>query len=96
LERVATITPVELSTRGYHTAAAVVQGGSHPDAIDPAIGWAVLIGSEVAGLEKATSDACEITVSIPMASGDSLNAASAGAILAYRLSQASVAGQTAR
>jgi TrmH RNA methyltransferase len=85
LERTEEISPEELSARGYLTAAAVVRGGSSPDALSRDSGWAVLIGSEIAGLDKATAAACEIKVSIPMGTGDSLNAAAAGAILAYRL-----------
>lgn len=49
---------------------------------------AIILGTEGTGLAKATIDACDYTVKIPMAHGvDSLNVAAAGAIAFWELTK---------
>jgi tRNA G18 (ribose-2'-O)-methylase SpoU len=65
------------------TVAAVVSGGSPPGSIPPGR-VAILVGSEAAGLPPAVSREAGHRVTIPLAEGvESLNAATAAAILAY-------------
>ena len=68
-------------------AATVVAGGAPPQALRDAGPVALLIGEEAAGLSPAVVAAADLRVTIPMPGGtESLNAAAAGAILAYELS----------
>ena len=70
------------------TIATVVGGGTPArrlgEVLDPSRHWAILIGSEAHGLTAADVGAADVRVSIPMPGGtESLNAAVAGAIVAY-------------
>jgi len=77
--RVATLDELR---RGRTLVATVPRGGSEPGPL-PA-GAAILIGSEPHGLPSEVVDACAISVTIPMAAGsESINAAVAGAIVAF-------------
>lgn len=68
------------------TVAAVMEGGIAPSAL-PAGRIALLIGSEAHGLPDDMLSRAELRVTIPMPGGsESLNAASAAAILAYEVS----------
>lgn len=68
--------------------ATVVAGGSAPEDLDD-VPWAIMIGSESHGLPHYVV-AASTKVTIPMDSGtESLNAAIAGAIIAYQVSQRS-------
>jgi TrmH family RNA methyltransferase len=74
------------------TIATVVAGGVRPDrlgdVLDPSRIWAVLVGSEAHGLGPVAVAGADVAVSIPMRGGvESLNAAAAGAIVAYELGQ---------
>lgn len=54
---------------------------------------ALLLGTEGPGLSAAARDACDHLITIPMAPGaDSLNVATAGAVMLYHLQQAARAG----
>jgi TrmH family RNA methyltransferase len=67
--------------------ASVARGGSAPSAL-PRGPVAVLVGDEARGLPPEVVAACEAAVTIPMPGGtESLNAAVAGAILAYEVSR---------
>ena len=65
--------------------ATVVRGGVLPSALPPGP-LALLVGDEARGLPAEVVAACDLAVTIPMPGGtDSLNAAVAGAILAYEI-----------
>lgn len=65
--------------------ATVARGGMPPRAL-PAGPLAVLVGDEAHGLAPGVVAACDLSVTIPMPGGaESLNAAVAGAIVAYEL-----------
>lgn len=73
-----------LSTAGLRKIAAMSHGGQDPDRVDWTGRCVLLLGGEGAGLPTALADACHDRVSIPMAPPvDSLNVATAGAILIY-------------
>lgn len=69
----------------------VLEGGIAPAALadlDRTRRWAVLIGSEAHGLGAETRRTADVSVTIPMPGGtESLNAAVAGAIVAYELAR---------
>lgn len=65
--------------------AAVVEGGTKPDPTVIAADHALVIGSEANGLPEVVRRRAEHQVTIPMESGESLNAAAAAAILMYAL-----------
>lgn len=74
------------------TIATVVEGGvaarEMGARLDPARQWAILVGSEAHGLSEDEVNAADVKVTIPMPGGtESLNAAVAGAIVAYELAQ---------
>lgn len=72
----------EIRSGGRILVATVVQGGAAPGPL-PADA-AILVGSEPHGLPAEIADAADLRVTIPMASGaESLNAAVAGAIVAF-------------
>jgi TrmH family RNA methyltransferase len=65
--------------------ATVVSGGVSPRSL-PAGDLAVMVGDEAAGLPDAVLTAADVAVTIPMPGGiESLNAAVAGAIVAYEI-----------
>ena len=73
-----------LKTGGIRSIAAVPRGGEDPDAIDWRGKVAVILGGEGAGLADDVTSNCDALVSIPMAARvESLNVATAGAILVY-------------
>jgi tRNA G18 (ribose-2'-O)-methylase SpoU len=78
----------EMVGRGWRVAALTPHGATDLRSLQPVTGdrWAVVIGSERAGLCAATIEACTDRVAIPMAAGvDSLNAAAASAVACYAL-----------
>lgn len=81
--RVASLEP--LRSGGRRLVATVARGGM-PPAVLPAGGLAILVGDEARGLPEEVVAACDLKVTIPMPGGmESLNAAVAGAIVAYEL-----------
>lgn len=83
-------TEIGAATGDFGTIATVVEGGipaSHLAAVlDPARAWSILVGSEAHGLEADAAESADVRVTIPMPGGtESLNAAVAGAIVAYEL-----------
>jgi len=67
--------------------ATVARGGRPPWAL-PAGPLAILVGDEARGLAPEVVAACDLAVTIPMPGGtESLNAAMAGAIMAYEVSR---------
>lgn len=75
----------ELRGEGRRLVATVARGGVHPASL-PAGPLAVLVGDEARGLPAGLVAACDLSVTIPMPGGvESLNAAVAGAIVAYEL-----------
>jgi tRNA G18 (ribose-2'-O)-methylase SpoU len=76
---------------GWRVVAFTPDGDTAVRQLVPAPGerWAVVIGSERAGLSAVTASACTDRASIPMAAGvDSLNAAAASAVACYALGPA--------
>jgi TrmH family RNA methyltransferase len=75
----------DLRTGGRRLVATVARGGLPPAALPPGP-LAVLVGDEAHGLPDEVVRACDLAVTIPMPGGaESLNAAVAGAIVAYEL-----------
>lgn len=69
---------------GVRAIAAVARGGMDPDAIDWTGKAGIVLGSEGTGLPEEVVAACDARVSIPMSPHvESLNVATAGAILVY-------------
>jgi TrmH family RNA methyltransferase len=65
-------------------AAAVVRGGSPPEAVHGRSDVCLLIGGEASGLPRQVVEAADLLITVPMPGGtESLNAAMAGVILAY-------------
>ncbi len=82
-----------LRSGGIRSIAAVPHGGEDPDAIDWRGKVALIVGGEGAGLSVEVASHCDGLVSIPMAARvESLNVATAGAILIYAARRARVAG----
>jgi tRNA G18 (ribose-2'-O)-methylase SpoU len=76
-----------LKDRGYTLLAAVLDADAVPiHALAPPARFALLLGAEGPGLTPAARALCDAQVTIPMAPGaDSLNVATAGAILLHQL-----------
>jgi len=73
-----------IKSGGIRSIAAVPRGGEDPDAIDWRGKVALIVGGEGAGLSDEVTSQCDALVSIPMAARvESLNVATAGAILVY-------------
>ena len=73
-----------VAASGARTIAAVPRNGTDPDAIDWSGHIGLVLGGEGPGLADEVVRRCDETVTIPMApSVESLNVASAGAILVY-------------
>lgn len=76
----------ELSAAGFTTVAAATRGGTGPEAFRPAEHLALFVGSEAHGLDPDIVYSLDAAVTLPTAAGvESLNAAAAGAVLAYAL-----------
>jgi TrmH family RNA methyltransferase len=86
IELVSHCSPETLEERGWHTVAAVVAGGGHPSTLNWRHPCALLIGEEAAGLPEEVKAGASAKVTIP-AETESLNAASAAAILMWELTQ---------
>ncbi len=78
---------VELSDAGLKAVATVPIGGVSPDRLESDGPFALLVGNEAAGLPADVVAATEASISIPMLGLESLNAAVAGSIALYALSQ---------
>jgi tRNA G18 (ribose-2'-O)-methylase SpoU len=82
----------ELRARGFALVAAVVAPDATPlPRFAPPPRWALLLGSEGPGLSPGAVARCDHRVTIPMSSSpgaDSLNVATAGAVLLYALTRA--------
>lgn len=77
--------PGELREGGRRLVATVAREGLAPTQL-PSGPLAVLVGDEARGLPPDLVEACDLAVTIPMPGGtESLNAAVAGAILAYEI-----------
>jgi TrmH family RNA methyltransferase len=77
--------PDELRGGGRLLVATVARGGLSPSAL-PRRALAVLVGDEAHGLPGALISGCDLVVTVPMPGGaESLNAAVAGAIVAYEV-----------
>lgn len=75
----------DLRVGGRRLVASVARGGIPPAAL-PHGPLAVLVGDEARGLPDAVATACDLAATIPMPGGsESLNAAVAGAIVAYEV-----------
>jgi tRNA G18 (ribose-2'-O)-methylase SpoU len=75
-----------LRESGLTLIAAVVDPGALPlGQLSPPPRFALVLGSEGPGLSHAVKTACDVRVTIPMAAADSLNVATAGAILLHHL-----------
>jgi RNA methyltransferase, TrmH family len=86
----------ELRSGGRSLAATVARGGVSPAAL-PGGPLAILVGDEARGLPEAVVAACDLAVTIPMPGGtESLNAAVAGAIVAYEVAGRAPAGDACR
>lgn len=73
--------------------ATVARGGVPPSRLDAGRASALLIGDEARGLPHDVVEASDVAVTIPMRGGmESLNAAVAGAIVAYALARGDEAG----
>ncbi len=82
-----------LESGGIRSIAAVPRGGQDPDAIDWRGKVALIVGGEGAGLSDEVTSQCDALVSIPMAARvESLNVATAGAILVYAARRARTVG----
>jgi TrmH family RNA methyltransferase len=80
--------PATLRGRGRALLATVPAGGEDLDQVEVAGAAAVLVGDEAAGLPADVTAACDRRVTIPMPGGtESLNAAVAGALVAYHLAR---------
>ena len=78
-------------SHGLTLLAAVVGGDAVPvTAMKAPERFALVLGSEGPGLAAGTRDACDVRVTIPMAAGaDSLNVATAGAVMLFELLRSS-------
>ena len=82
-----------LRSGGIRSIAAVPRGGEDPDAIDWRGKVALIVGGEGAGLSGEVTSHCDALVSIPMAARvESLNVATAGAVLIYAARRARAVG----
>ena len=78
-----------LRAAGLTPVATVSTGGVRPVTIDTSNSLALLVGNEAHGLPQDVIDACEAALTIPILGPESLNAAVAGSIAMYVLSQES-------
>ena len=77
-----------LRVGGRMVAATVVSGGVAPEATSGQRPLAIVIGGEAHGLSERVAAAADLRITIPMPGGtESLNAAAAGAIIAYVVSR---------
>lgn len=77
-----------LSAKGVRTAAAVVSGGEDITGFDFSGGCAAVIGNEGRGLSRETADMCSDRITIAMHGNiDSLNAATAAAIILWEMTR---------
>lgn len=76
-----------LKDRGFTLVAAVVGDDATPvHELPPPARFALVLGAEGPGLAAGTRKLCDVRVTIPMAAGaDSLNVATAGAVLLHQL-----------
>jgi len=75
-----------LRERGFTTIAAVLDADAVPiQSYAPPARFALVLGTEGPGLSAGAKQLCEVRVTIPMAAADSLNVATAGAVLLHRL-----------
>jgi TrmH family RNA methyltransferase len=78
----------QLRGAGRMLVATVASGGDAPEVLDLTGPIAVLIGSEAHGLAPEVVDACDLSLTIPVASSvESLNAAVAGALVLFEASR---------
>jgi len=79
-----------LKTAGFQLYGAVLDERAVPlPAVRRAEKVALLLGTEGPGLSATARDACDHLITVPMAPGaDSLNVATAGAVMLYHLQQA--------
>ncbi len=87
----------DLRAKGARVLASVARGGEDPGASDLSGPRALLIGNEAAGLDEDVVARCDGALTIPMAGrAESLNAATAGAMLAYEAMVQRRHGRTSR
>lgn len=76
----------DLAAAGYTMLAAATRGGTSPETFTTADRLALFVGSEAHGLDPDLVAVLDAAVTVPTAAGvESLNAAAAGAVLAYVL-----------
>ena len=92
IELVSDLDLAELRSRGISPVAAVARGGDPIRSLPLAHPLGVIIGSEANGLPPEIVEAADHRVTIPVEGIDSLNAAAAGAILAFVLRTKGSAG----
>jgi tRNA G18 (ribose-2'-O)-methylase SpoU len=77
-----------LRARGFTVVGSVLSPDAIPiQAYAPPARFALVLGTEGPGLTAGAKRACDALVTIPMAAADSLNVATAGAVLLHRLLQ---------
>jgi TrmH family RNA methyltransferase len=82
----------DLDRWGLTSAASIVRGGVDPATLAPGR-YALLVGTEAAGLPREVIEAASVKLTIPMPGGtESLNAAIAAAVLTYALARRQVTG----
>jgi TrmH family RNA methyltransferase len=82
----------DLDDWGLTSAASTVIGGVDPATLAPGR-YALLVGTEAAGLPREVIEAASVLLTIPMPGGtESLNAAVAAAILTYEMSRHQIPG----
>jgi tRNA G18 (ribose-2'-O)-methylase SpoU len=75
-----------LRERGFALVGAVLGGGAVPiQSYAPPERFALVLGTEGPGLAAGTIELCDARVTIPMKAADSLNVATAGAVLLHQL-----------
>jgi tRNA G18 (ribose-2'-O)-methylase SpoU len=75
-----------LRERGFALVAAVLDPDAVPiQRLTPPARFALVLGAEGPGLTAGTKQICDARVTIPMAAADSLNVATAGAVLLHQL-----------
>ncbi len=93
IELAPSLEPSALESRGWEVLSTVVSGGVHPQDLDPGR-YAVLIGDEAHGLPPELARSGQ-AVTIPMPGGiESLNAAVAGALLLFTLTETALTEST--
>jgi tRNA G18 (ribose-2'-O)-methylase SpoU len=80
---------VALREQGFTLVGAVLDADATPiEAFSPPARFALVLGAEGPGLTAMTKKLCDARVTIPMAGADSLNVATAGAVLLHQLMRA--------